>query len=81
MWGGKHRQHGEQADGNVIGRAIARAQSTPAAALRDATNTCSADNRYRYSGYALPWRISLPGVSPVHSPSMNVVTPLTMIRS
>ena len=30
---------------------------------------------------SVPWRSSLPGVASVHSPSTNVVTPFTMIRS
>ncbi len=30
---------------------------------------------------SVPWRSSLPGVASVHSPSMNVVSPFTMIRS
>ena len=32
-------------------------------------------------GQSVPWRSSFPGVSSVHSPSTNVVTPLTMVRS
>ena len=34
-----------------------------------------------FSPQSVPWRSSLPGVSPVHSPSMKVVTPFTMMRS
>jgi hypothetical protein len=30
---------------------------------------------------SVPWSSSLPGVASVHSPSMKVVRPLTMIRS